>query len=195
MRLFVALDLPPAVREGLDGWGARELTDPALRPVPAENLHVTLCFLGTTPEDRVADALEAVAGVEPRPVPMSFVRGPVAKPPRRPSLFALEMVAPGAGHMAREVCGAMAARGLARPEERPFWPHVTVARVRAEKRAGVSGRRRPQRVERAPGPLPEELGGEFGAVRLCLYRSMMRRDGSQYVPLLKRGLEVTERHG
>src|SRR5919197_1486432 len=31
-RLFVALDLPDRVREDLEAWQARELTDPALRP-------------------------------------------------------------------------------------------------------------------------------------------------------------------
>jgi 2'-5' RNA ligase len=49
-RLFVALDLPDAVREGLVAWGERELRDPALRPVRPEALHVTLAFLGWSSE-------------------------------------------------------------------------------------------------------------------------------------------------
>jgi 2'-5' RNA ligase len=108
---------------------------------------------------------------------------PVAKPPRKPALFAIEAEAPEAAVLASEVSSAFAERGLAEEEKRPFWPHMTVARVRAEQGKGGSRRRRPQRVERTPGDLPEALGGEFEAVRLCLYRSMMRRDGSQYVPL------------
>ncbi len=179
-RLFAALDLPDAVRDQLGEWGARELSDPALRPVRPEALHMTVCFLGSTPSDRVEEAKEAIMEIEPRPVRMRFRTNPAAKPPRRPSLFAIEADAPAAASLAREVSSRLCEVGLAETEKRPFWPHVTVARVRAEKGAG---RRRPQRVERAPGPLPEDVGGEFSAVRLCLYRSMMRRDSSLYVPL------------
>ncbi len=33
-RLFVALDLPEELRDGIVAWGRQELRDPALRPVP-----------------------------------------------------------------------------------------------------------------------------------------------------------------
>ena len=88
-RLFAALDLPDEVRDGLDAWSARELTDPALRPVRAEALHMTVCFLGWTPPERVGEAKEVIQAIEPRPVTVRLLRAPVAKPPRRPSLFAI----------------------------------------------------------------------------------------------------------
>ena len=190
VRLFAALDLPETVRDGLDAWAGRELSDPALRPVATENLHMTLCFLGWTAPERVEEAIEVVAAVRPRAVPARLRLDPVAKPPRRPSLFAIEAEAPAATELAGEVSAAYRELGLAEEEKRPFWPHVTVARVRSEQRRGGQGRRRPQRVQTPPGPLPEGLGGEFLAVRLCLYRSMMRRDGSQYAPLYNVDLEV-----
>lgn len=191
VRLFAALELPDGVREGLDAWGAQELSDPALRPVPAENLHVTLSFLGWTPPARVEEAIDVLRAVAPRSVPMRFRPEPVAKPPRRPALFAVEAEAPVASELALEVAPAYRELGLAEEEKRPFWPHVTVARVRSEQGKGGGRCRRPVRVKRPPGPLPAELGGEFCAVRLSLYRSTMRRDGSQYVPLFQLGLEVT----
>jgi len=181
-RLFAALDLPDGIRDGLDAWGARELSDPALRPVRAEALHMTVCFLGWTSPERVDEAKEVIHEIEPRPVKIRLRRPPVAKPPRRPSLFAIDAEAPEAAILAGEVSTRYRELGLAEEEKRPFWPHVTVARVRNEK-AGSGSRRRPQRVTRPPRPLSEALGGEFEAVRLCLYRSMMRRDGSLYVPL------------
>jgi 2'-5' RNA ligase len=144
---------------------------------------MTVCFLGWTPPERVDEAMEVVNAVEPRPVRVQLLRAPVAKPPRRPSLFAIEAEAPEAAAIAREVSARFRELGLAEDEKHPFWPHVTVARVRAQKSGSGGRRRRPQRVERPPEPLPEDLGGEFHAVRLCLYRSMMRRDGSLYVPL------------
>ena len=50
VRLFVAVDLPDDVREGLAGWAADRGRDlPALRILPARSLHLTLCFLGWRP--------------------------------------------------------------------------------------------------------------------------------------------------
>ena len=181
-RLFAALDLPDPVRDGLAAWSATELVDPALRPVRPEALHMTVCFLGWTPPERVDEAVDVIRTVEPHTVTIKLLPEPSANPPRRPSLYAIEAEAPEASALAGELTTCFVEQGLAHAEHRPFWPHLTVARVRAEKGSG-RGRRKPQRVERTPGPLPGELGGEFHAVRLSLYRSMMRRDGSQYVPL------------
>jgi 2'-5' RNA ligase len=68
---------------------------------------------------------------------------------------------------------------LYRPEKRPFWSHVTVARVRPEKR----GSKRPARIERAPGSLPEALCEPFRGVRVTLYLSTLRPQGAEYAPL------------
>ena len=68
---------------------------------------------------------------------------------------------------------------LYEPEKRPFWPHVTIARVRREER----GSKRPAHVSKLPGALPKELLRPFGGVRLTLYRSELQPRGARYVPL------------
>jgi 2'-5' RNA ligase len=73
----------------------------------------------------------------------------------------------------------LAEEGLHEPEERDFWPHVTVARVRSE----GSGSRRPAAVARWPAELPKSLKEPFYGVRLTLYRSVLQPGGSRYVPL------------
>ncbi len=45
----------------------------------------------------------------------------------------------------------LACEGLYRPEKRPFWPHVTVARVRNE----GGGSRQPMQVGGPIGPVAE----------------------------------------
>jgi hypothetical protein len=45
-RLFVAIDLPEDVREGLVEWQRTALADPALRPVKPEALHMPRVCLG-----------------------------------------------------------------------------------------------------------------------------------------------------
>jgi 2'-5' RNA ligase len=69
--------------------------------------------------------------------------------------------------------------GLYVPEKRPYWPHVTVARVRREER----GSKRPAHVSSAPGALPKELLQPFDGVRITLYRSQLQPRGAQYTPL------------
>src|SRR4051794_8262932 len=88
-RLFVALDLPDQTRDGILAWGKRELSDPALRPVPRESLHITLAFLGYLPE-RDIERLGKIINAIDAPAPRLQLEDPVAKPsPRRARLFAL----------------------------------------------------------------------------------------------------------
>jgi 2'-5' RNA ligase len=58
-RLFVALDLPDEIRDGIVAWQRAELGDSALRPMRPEQLHVTLAFLGYHPEKRIERIAEA----------------------------------------------------------------------------------------------------------------------------------------
>ena len=179
-RLFVALDLPEDVRGGITAWQADELRDPALRPVPAEALHLTLCFLGHLPEREVPRMGGLVAAVAPRAVELMLRAEPVTRG-RPPSLYALEAPSEAAVELQAELSASLAQAGLYEPEQRPFWPHVTVARVRRQ----GGGRPRPQRVKDPPGPLPGDLLQPFEAVRIALYRSNLRSHGARYVSLTR----------
>lgn len=178
-RLFVALDLPQDVREGIGAWGSEALSDPALRPVASEFLHITLAFLGYRPErdaERVAAAIEECVA----PAPVIQLLDPVAKPtPRKARLFALPAPSAGAEQIQAQLSELLTSEKLYTPEKRDFWPHVTAARVRPEGR----GSRRPMAVDRPPGPLPEALCEPFYGVRLTLYRSVLQPQGARYVPL------------
>jgi RNA 2',3'-cyclic 3'-phosphodiesterase len=177
-RLFVALDLPDEVRAELAAWQEREITDPALRRIRPESLHLTLCFLGYHPEKRIDEIAALVTGVEPRPVPLTPAREPAAKPPGRPRFIAVDVASPAAIELQSELEAPLVAARLHEPEKRPFWPHITVAKTRPER-----GTRKPRRIERRPGELPEAVAHTFDSVRLSLYRSNLRPDGAQYVSL------------
>jgi RNA 2',3'-cyclic 3'-phosphodiesterase len=178
-RLFVALDLSEATRAGIVAWGRRELTDPALRVVPPESLHITLAFLGYLPEKEIARLSEIVAGIETA-APEIRLGDPVAKPSgRHPRLFALPADSPGAVALQAELQEKLVAERLYEPEKRPFWPHLTVARVKQESK----GVRRPRHVERQPGALPQDLMQPTRCVRVRLYRSELKPSGAEYRPL------------
>jgi 2'-5' RNA ligase len=179
LRLFVALDLPERVCEEIAAWGGRELADPALRPVAAESLHVTLAFLGPRDEAEV-DEIAAVVRESVAPAPRLVLADPAPRPLRgRAKVFALPVRSGGAERLQAGLVGRLSAAGLFKPEQRRFWPHVTVARVRVEGR----GSRRPREVARAPGSLPASLADPFLGVRMTFYRSELQPRGARYVPL------------
>lgn len=179
MRLFVALDLPDDLREGIAAWGGKALADPALRPVAGESLHVTLAFLGQRDEEEVGEIAAAVEECS-APAPWVELLDPERRPPRgRARLFALPVLSPGAEVLQAGVAQRLVAGGFYRPEKRLFWPHVTVARVRPEGR----GSKRPAVVSEPPGKLPEGLLEARICRRMTLYRSELKLTGARYVPL------------
>ncbi|HEX9966922.1 MAG TPA: RNA 2',3'-cyclic phosphodiesterase, partial [Solirubrobacterales bacterium] len=178
-KLFVALDLPDRVKEGIAAWGERELEDSALRRVAPQSLHVTLAFLGWRPEKEIPRLAEVV-DENHAPAPAIELGQPVQRPERgRPRLFALPVESGAAVALQAGLEERLVAAGLYEPEKRPFWPHVTVARVKREER----GSKRPARVSQLPGALSEELLRPFDAVRITLYRSELQPRGAQYTPL------------
>jgi RNA 2',3'-cyclic 3'-phosphodiesterase len=184
-RLFVALDLPDAVRAALVEWQQAELGDPALRPVRPESLHMTMVFIGYRAEkeiDRIAEAalVDAPAPeVRLEPEPVGVPRG------KRPRLFAIDAPSEGAVALQGEVGRRLVEGRFYEPERRPFWPHLTVARVKPEKRGG----RKPALVERPPGPL-QGTDVRFRPTRLVLFRSHLRPSGAEYEPIAERELEA-----
>ena len=175
--MFVALDLPEAERAALAAWRDALVEDrPDLRPVVAEALHVTLVFLGWQDES-AAEAI-ATAAFSAAPAGAAVLRAGAVKPlpPRDPRLFALDLADAGgrAGALQEAVAGALEAGGWYTPEKRPFWPHVTLARVK--------------RGQRRVPPLPSDLpppAEPFEARDLTLYRSTLRPQGALYEPLAR----------
>lgn len=177
-RLFVGLDLPDDLRAGIAAWGREDLVDPALRPVTPESLHITLVFLGNRPEGEIEE-IAAVVRERTGPAPWVELLDPVARPPRRARLYALPALSPGTEALQEGVEQGLVEAGFCKPEKRPFWPHVTVARVRSEGR----GSRRPAVAARPPGQLPQGLSEAQICRRMTLYRSELQPTGARYVPL------------
>jgi 2'-5' RNA ligase len=186
-RLFVALDLPDRVREEIGRWQATALSDPALRPMRPETLHVTVCFLSYHPEKAIPRILELLKTVRPRPVELGFEPQPSPRPKGRPRLYAIGGRSESASALHAELSDALVSEGFYKPEKRGFWPHVTVARVRSERQAPEPGKRRgkgrPRRVAKPPAPLSKALEQPFGFVRVALYRSNLKPQGAEYVRL------------
>jgi 2'-5' RNA ligase len=173
LRLFVALDLPDPVRDALAALAAA--ADPEVwRPLGRDALHVTLAFLGPRPPAAAA-AIEALLAAEAgTPAPPLALAGAEVLPPRRGRVLTARIDDPtnALGDLQARVSHALAAAGLYTPEQRPFHPHATVARLRP--------RARPPRA--ADLPL-EPLAFHPGAV--TLYVSRLHPAGARYEPLAR----------
>jgi 2'-5' RNA ligase len=172
-RLFVALELPAAARAVLVDFGAATFSSVAgLRLVEADALHLTLCFLGSRPPDEIGAIAGACAAVA-RTGPAGLTLGEaIWLPVRRPSVVAVKLADPdGAlGQLQAAVAQALSSGGWYEPDERPYLPHVTIARVR-----------RGPRVRPFDLPAPEPVALDGGAV--TLFRSRLGAERPRYEPL------------
>ena len=178
--MFVALDLPEAARARLAAWRDALVADRSdLRPVRVEALHVTLVFLGWQDESAAETIAEAAFAAVPPSIPTLRATAIRPLPPRDPRLFALDLDDEDerASALQAAVSDALEKGGWYTPEKRPFWPHMTLARVKR----GV--RRAPPLAAEPPAP-----ADPFEARDLTLYRSTLRPQGALYEPLARKAL-------
>jgi 2'-5' RNA ligase len=174
-RLFVALEPCDRDRAELAAWRDRLIANrDDLRPSPAATLHLTLAFLGRRPEAEIPSVARAALGAVEGLPPAVLRPGEVVPVPRRGAarLFALDLEdEDGRGAAIQAAAGgALAREGFWQPERRPWWPHLTLARVKARQRA-------------EPLDAPEPAPGPLRAPLVTLYRSTLRPQGAQYHPL------------
>ena len=188
-RLFLALDLPDDVRVGVVDWQKTALADPALRVVRPEALHMTLVFLGYQAEkDAKAIAKSAFDLDQPAPA-VELLTEPVGVPRgKRPRLIALAASSEDTVALQARIEARLVEEGFHEAEKRPFWPHLTVARVRPE----APRSRKPALLRADPHPLPEHMFRFFRPTRLVLFKSHLRRTGAEYESLAELELPTAD---
>jgi 2'-5' RNA ligase len=184
VRAFIALDPPDATADTIAAWQRQALGGrDDLRAIDRDALHLTLAFLGDCDRAGIERARQALlaAAASPRPVPVRLAAAPIGLPRRRPRVVAFAAESPGAVSLHEGLAGELAAAGLLAADERRFRPHLSVARVRGDRRgqAGPRGRRAREVLAGLPA-LAERSGHTFDAVRVALYRSQLRSQGARY---------------
>ena len=174
MRLFVALEIPSAVRENLAALlESLRVVSPQTRWVRPQNLHVTLKFMGEVPGTKLAATCSALAGVRSdQPVTLDF-RGLGFFPnEKRPRVFWAGIDAsPNLKTLAADLERAMEKLGIPR-EQRPFSPHLTLARFEP-----------PGLLEKLRSAIQENAAREFGSFRTNQYHlieSKLKPSGAEY---------------
>jgi RNA 2',3'-cyclic 3'-phosphodiesterase len=199
MRIFIGIDLCAEVRdrierflEGVEGFA------PDARWVRPESLHVTLKFIGEQTSERVEAITERLRRVngnafEIRAGGYGFF--PTAKAPR---VFWIGIHAgPKLAELAESIDIATAELGVPR-EERPFSPHLTLARAGGRRRSGSPKWRKGDGPNAIFAVLEKRLAAmgdlDFGTMtanEFILYQGQLSPSGSKYTKLQRFALNCS----
>lgn len=130
LRLFVGLKIHEAIARDLAAL-IRELDDPVIRRVAVDDIHLTL--VPPWSDKSATAAIERLAAVAGRfgPMPLSIRHAGYGPDPRFPRLIWADCVA--TDELTALKTALLAAFGQA--EDRPFRPHITLARIRGNGRS------------------------------------------------------------
>jgi RNA 2',3'-cyclic 3'-phosphodiesterase len=181
MRLFVAADVPDAARAAVADAQRRLAATlgrsaGALKWVKPDHAHLTLVFLGEV-GDALAPALVSAVGRDVAIAPFDVTLESIGVfPPRGAPRVLWIGVGLGASRVAdlqREIAARVAALGIPL-ENRPFHPHLTLARWRDS---------RPADRERALRAAPPGVVAGARIDGATLYHSRLSSAGPTYTPL------------
>jgi RNA 2',3'-cyclic 3'-phosphodiesterase len=182
MRLFVALEIPAAVRDNLAALitELRELSakvaDKRPRWVRSENLHVTLKFMGEISPPKLESIRSALSAIRSdAPVEIKFRGLGFFHNEQHPRvLWAGLDASANLPSLAGDIDGALETQGVAR-ERRAFTPHLTLARLEP-----------PGLHEKLRAAIQKNDAREFGSFQtrdFHLIESKLKPSGAAYTTL------------
>lgn len=171
-RLFVAIPLPSKWVEALALVGSKSRYPREVRFLPAENLHVTACFIGAVAKEQVIEVTEKLVSLCARLLPFALTFEEVRPAPNRnrpKMVWAVFVRHPQFESLVSSL--QMDLRPfIAKQEDRPDpIPHITLARIK-----------RPVREETLSlfvPSTPEELSVD----RVELWESFLSSSGAAYM--------------
>lgn len=177
MRLFVALETPSAVRDNLAAMirDVRPLA-PQFKWARAENIHITLKFIGESSEEKFAAIRRALLSVQSEQNVDLRSRGLGFFPnERRPSVFWAGVEASAnLRTLTGDIDRVLEAVGVPR-EKRAFTPHITLARLRAYSL--------PEKLRSAIRQNETRDFGAFNTHEFHLIESKLKPAGAEYTTL------------
>jgi 2'-5' RNA ligase len=182
MRLFVALEIPATVRDNLAAMiGELRVADASssknkARWVPAENLHVTLKFIGNVDAGKLQAIRAALGEVRSGSAVELRFRGLGFFPNEKRArvLWAGIEASPNLARLAGEIEARLEESGIPR-ETRTFAPHLTLARFDPP---GIS-----EGLRSAVSKNATREFGMMGSGEFHLFESKTRPTGAEYTRL------------
>jgi 2'-5' RNA ligase len=184
VRLFIAIDLSDTLRRQLSeqmGQLTRSLGDESIRWIKVSNIHLTLKFLGETPENKVDQIQQALGNIASRFSSFEMqIRNFGCFPNiRKPRVFWIGVHEPTGIIKKLHAAIETDLEGLGFSKEgRPFRAHLTLGRLR--KHVPSSDLR--DLTKHLETVQVGELGTEI-VREVCLIRSILRPSGAEYTRL------------
>lgn len=176
MRLFTGISIAPDVLANLAKLLDSLRTTAPVKWSPAENLHITMKFIGEWPGERLDDVIDALEGIAVGPPIEISINGLGWFPnPHSPRMLVAVVHAP---ESLRRLAHAIdeTTHGLGLPmETKAYSAHVTLARIKNSE--GLFP------LKQAIAALPTVDFGSFTARDFHLYLSKMSPSGSVYTRL------------
>jgi len=186
MRLFVAPEIPSTVRENLAALlNSLRAVSPQTRWVRAENLHVTLKFIGEVADTKLAAIRGALAAVRSeQPVTLDFRGFGFFPNEKHPRVFWVGIEASAnLKSLAADIDRATEKLGVPL-EKQPFSPHLTLARFEP-----------PRLPEKLRAAIQESVARDFGSLRtgqFHLIESKLKPAGAEYTTVESFPFAATE---
>jgi 2'-5' RNA ligase len=179
IRTFIAIEIPETVQQKI-AKAQQELKafNERISWTKPGNIHLTLKFLGSVEEDKIAAIAEAVNQVAEKIPPSKFrVKNLGAFPNLRRARViwvGIELDSPYLSQLAEGMDAALAELGFPK-EKRKFSPHLTIGRVKAKTSDEFQ-----QALQRTPFE-----GGEVTVEEVIVMKSDLKPTGAIYTPLRK----------
>ncbi|MGR3716014.1 MAG: RNA 2',3'-cyclic phosphodiesterase [Thermohalobaculum sp.] len=174
IRAFAGIALPDSVVRSLT---AAQAGLPFGRPVPPENFHLTVAFLGEHPEPVIEDVHLALDGVRAPGFALALSGTGLFGGQRPRVLYARVQPEPALDRLREKVRQAARGAGLRLPRER-YSPHVTLARFNSRLNGEEAQETRDFAARRMAF-----TAGPFEVGEFLLYRSTLGRNGPVYQEL------------
>ncbi|MDP2226428.1 MAG: RNA 2',3'-cyclic phosphodiesterase [Moraxellaceae bacterium] len=166
IRAFVALAIPETIRSQL---AVTQFLLPIARPVPPENFHLTLAFLGSLPEDRLEEVHLALEQITAPAFSLRLSGMGVFGGDKPRSVHAMLAPEPLLERLQAKIARAVVSAGVAL-ESRRFTPHITLGNF-------APGESSAPALAHAIGQIGALTSAPFAVDHFALWRSLLRPGG------------------
>ena len=184
LRCFIAVNIPPDIRAAVgEAIETLRSTGADVKWVHADNLHITLKFLGSTEDSLVGPIRDSLQKKIASSTPFYIKISGIGTFPsgRNPRVVWIGVEDRGNLTGLQEVIEGVAAEFGFPPEARPYSPHLTIGRVRSNRKAAGL-------LESVKGLQGRDFGG-FDVRRVALVKSVLKPLGPEYSSLAEISLE------
>lgn len=174
IRAFVAIPIPETIRSQL---AVTQFLLPIARPLPVENFHLTLVFLGEQTEDRLEELHFALEAITAAPLALQIDGLGVFGGDRPRAVYASLRPDEALMRLQARIARAVDMAGITR-DTRRFTPHVTLGRF-------AHGEGSAPALAQAIAEIGALKVAPFAVDHFALMRSILRPDGAVHDELAR----------